>query len=208
MRGQSKRPFNSPLPNSESTITTSAAATTAKTTVIHHPILKEIISNSTVSPSNHLDSLIQPLQKRRNVHIPKVVTDIESEIECCSSASRTKLVTVFPTTSDELDLDEIELFSEESGLLYEAEATREAEVEHPAGSLYNRDYDDDEDSIHRLSGTSKIIPNLNFNENIDFTSLVRSGREEQEDLCDNVVIDAIYVDFIDSCNAQVESGEE
>lgn len=83
-----------------------------------------------------------------------------------------KLISVFPTTSDELDFDEIE---------------------HAASSLVN-----DDDSLDCLSGQSIIIPHLELHENIDFTPLLREsfeGSKEEEEINELLNIEPIIIDF-------------
>lgn len=90
-------------------------------------------------------------------------------------STSSKLIVVFPTTSDEFDPED--------------------EIEHAAGSLNN-----DDDSLDCLSGKSKIIPNLELHENIDFTPLLREGaaKDQSAPIVPTevpVVIEPIFVDF-------------
>lgn len=90
------------------------------------------------------------------------------------TVTTSKLVVVFPTTSDELDLEEIE---------------------HAASSLVN-----DDDSLNCLSGTSKIIPNLELHENLDFSNLISCNNTNDNNIDivneeSTIVIEPIIVEF-------------
>lgn len=86
-----------------------------------------------------------------------------------------KLIDVFPKNSDELDLEEIE----------------------HASSLTIND-----DSSDYLFGSSKIIPNLELHENIDFTPLLeknntlKSKDEAETNFQENeLIIEPIIIEF-------------
>ena len=112
---------------------------------------------------------IQPIQKRRSIRHKKEQEN-EKNFEGKLPVISTKLIDVFPTTSDELDPEEIE---------------------HAASSLV------DEDSLDFLFGPSKIIPNLVLHENIDFSHLIDGPTavtvfNEEEG---TVVIEPIIIEF-------------
>lgn len=89
--------------------------------------------------------------------------------------SSSKLIKVFPSTSDELDAEE-------------------AEIEHASSAL-----PDDSDSF--LFGQSKIIPNLVLHENLDFSALLDDKDESKEEIDDKsdieykLTIEPIIVEF-------------
>jgi len=136
------------------------------TPLAQHPSLKEIAA-ITKNLTNPPDLFLQPLQKRRSIR-KSAANKLKEE-----TVTTSKLVVVFPTTSDELDLEEIE---------------------HAASSLV-----DDDDSINFLSGTSKIIPNLELHENLDFSPWLLCGAAGEIDENKNeeleIVIDPIIVEF-------------
>ena len=126
-------------------------------TPLAHPSLRDIAA-TTNTLNNPPDLFLQPSQKKRNVRNSKEkalnenVHDTEPVISPVAPAS-SKLITVFPSTSDELDLEEVE-------------------IEQAAGNLPNSD--------SFLFGASKIIPNLVLHENMDFSSLLQDSEAETE----------------------------
>ena len=185
-----KRPIQSITSNSISPTITTTKSPLNNSLNRTHPSLREIAAE-TKTLSNPPDLFLQPLQKRRSVRIQSKPEEVDLKLDenesvvidenstdenethyPCTISS--KLVSVFPSTSDELDMEEIE----------------HSAIEHSAGSLSN-----DSDSF--LNGTSKIIPNLELHENLDFSSLIEPPRKqpEQEVESDKFVIESIIVDF-------------
>lgn len=147
-----------------------------------HPSIKEIAATAETL-SNPPDLFLQPLQKRRSIrHRPEKSDNEEEDIvktdkNITNNTITSKLVVVFPTTSDELD-DDLD------------------EIEHAASSLVN----DDEDANTFLFGPSKIIPNLELHENLDFSSLLDRAIENVENNIKKaaesvIIIEPIIVDF-------------
>ena len=135
-----------------------------------HPSLRDIAA-SNKALSNPPDLFLQPNQKRRsvrkrreiednleNVHVHDKDSDNVTEVPLTAT---TKLITVFPSTSDELDAEEVE-------------------IEHAASTIQQTDSDS------FLFGTSKIIPNLVLHENIDFSALI-DGDAENTNVAENTV---------------------
>lgn len=167
-----------------------------------HPTLKNI-AVTTKTLTNPPDLFLQPQQKRRSVRHAKLNnnekgSDITSPIQeqnhhQSSPQSQhnhlqihvqptTKLVTVFPSTSDDLDSEELE-------------------IEKPAGGVVVCDDGDDNcgDSINSLSGTSTIIPNLELHEKLDFTrilSIVAEGVAIEEETEKEINIEPVFIDFV------------
>lgn len=157
-----KRPF-SPTKSSPSLLNNSL-----NRTPLAHPSLREIATTAKTL-SNPPDLFLQPLKKRRSVRNESGKAQDQPETD--TSKITSKLVAVFPTTSDELDWDEIE---------------------HAAGALI----DEEEEAESFLSGPSKIIPNLELHENLDFSGLlerVTCNNEEEEEV--KIVVEPILVDF-------------
>lgn len=160
-----KRPFISPTKSSSS-----PSLLNNSTPLAQHPSLKEIAA-TTKTLTNPPDLFLQPLQKRRSIR-----KSVENKAKDEIANTTSKLVAVFPTTSDELDFEEIE---------------------HAASSLV-----DDGDSLNFLSGTSKIIPNLELHENLDFSNLISCASKSVVEtvIHDNeeesvIVIEPIIVEF-------------
>ena len=156
-----KRPF-SPTKSKSSP---SLLSNSLNRTPLAHPSLKEIAA-TTKTLSNPPDLFLQPLQKRRSIQ-----NDPKDRTETDTNKITSKLVVVFPTTSDELDFEE---------------------VEHSASALI----DSEEEADIYLSGPSKVIPNLELHENLDFSALL----ERVVSTCDvandcTVVIEPILVEF-------------
>lgn len=148
-----------------------------------HPSLKDITA-TTKTLSNPPDLFLQPSQKRRSIRNNTKKEPQRSEVEETGKnvlesiilPVTTKLITVFPTTSDELDLEEVD-------------------VEHPSSTL------PDTDSDTSLFGTSKIIPDLVLHENLDFSALLHKEDEQksiginEKDLENKLVIEPIIIEF-------------
>lgn len=141
-----------------------------------HPSLKDITA-TTKTLTNPPDLFLQPVQKRRSIRTnnKEVEEDRRSTDVLEIAPASTKLIAVFPTTSDELDLEE-------------------AEIEHASSTL-----PEESDSDTFLFGTSKIIPNLVLHENMDFSILLPHKEEEQQidetDLESRLVIEPIIIEF-------------
>lgn len=125
-------------------------------TPLEHPSFKDIAATAKTL-HNPPDLFLQPPQKRRSIRHQTIAKEAE-KVDIKTAAKKetlnspqndsiitSKLVSVFPSTSDELDVEEIE---------------------HAASAVV------DEDSLDSLSGPSKIIPNLELHENIDFSALI------------------------------------
>lgn len=143
-----------------------------------HPSLKDITA-TTKTLTNPPDLFLQPIQKRRSIRNKKVeAVGKDNDVLETTPSATTKLISVFPTTSDELDLEE-------------------AEIEHASSILP----DDDSDTF--LFGTSKIIPNLVLHENLDFSILlphceqseVKGEQISEKDLESRLVIEPIIIEF-------------
>jgi hypothetical protein len=142
-----------------------------------HPSLRDV-ADSVKTLKNPPDLFLQPAQKRRSIRNRVVTEDSKDEIVTPSSS---KLASVFPSTSDELDLDEIE---------------------HASSSLPNHN---DDDAEFPLYGESTVIPTLKLHENIDFSRMFKTQAEQDTDRDENtfnteigeklVIIEPIIVDF-------------
>lgn len=166
------------------------------TTPLPNPTLRDI-TNSAKSLNNPPDLFLQPKQKRRSIRqksddkesINEIANDILINSNSNSNFNTSKLISVFPSTSDEIDFEEIE---------------------HASSLLLNSDT--------FLFGPSKIIPNLDLHGNLDFTPLLNNTRtldninnnntnkeiesntviiSRDDEVEDNnkIVIEEIYVDF-------------
>ena len=151
-------------------------------TPLAHPSLRDIAA-TTKTLTNPPDLFLQPSQKRRNVRrnkegFPDIIDGEEGNVHGSEHVLPTppvssKLIAVFPSTSDELDLEEVE-------------------IEHASSTL-----PPDSDSDSFLFGKSEIIPNLVLHENIDFSSLSQdaAGRIDEKDLESKLAIEPIFIEF-------------
>ena len=196
-----KRPISNFNANTSPTTTTKSHSPSPSlllnnviTTPLPNPTLRDI-TNSVKSLNNPPDLFLQPKQKRRSIRHKSddkgSINGIDNNNLINSNINTSKLVSVFPSTSDEIDPEEIE---------------------HPSSILL--------DSDTFLFGPSKIIPNLELHENLDFTPLLKNAstlgldnkknkntdkeiennaviisRDDEVDDNNKIVIEEIYVDF-------------